>query len=126
MAFEQPGYSIAIDAPSKLMRVVMRGFWDALTLDAYDHDIRAAGDAMAAAGCPRSEILAMVDVRELSAQAQHLLAEYKGRFADPKRQPRRLATIVASARVTRQVARIDLPNQRLFGDEAEALAWLKR
>ena len=124
MHIDEPGYAIAVDPARRLMRVVLRGFWDAATLDAYDRDIRAAGDHMTAAGCPRSEILALVDARDMTAQAQNLVAEYKDRFSDPSRQPRRLATLVASALVTRQVNRVDLPNQRLFADEAEALTWL--
>ena len=117
-------FVISADPARKLLRVTLQGFWDASTIEAYDKAIAAAGAHMAAAGCPLDQLLALVDTRGASAQSQDLIARYKDRFQDPRRHPHRLATVVSSALLKRQVERIGLPNQRIFADERDALEWV--
>lgn len=119
-----PNFTILTDPGRKLIRITMRGFWDTAAITAYDTEIRTAAARMMAAGCRRDEMLALVDTRDLNAQAQDQVAAYKEQFSAHDRQPRRLATIVSSALLKRQIERIALPNQRIFEDEDEALHWL--
>lgn len=90
----------------------------------YDAKITRVASGMVASGCSLRDMVALTDVRDLSAQSQNLVAAYNKRFAAPERQPRRCATIVTSALFKRQVERIARPNQRIFGDEDEAMRWL--
>jgi len=119
-----PNFSIVTDPARTLIRVTMRGFWDAAAIEAYDVEIRKAAQQMSAAGCRPGDLVALVDTRELSTQSQDLLAVYKEQFGGADRQPRRLATIVSSALLKRQVERLAMPNQRLFQDEQAAMRWL--
>lgn len=121
----RPGYTIETDPGRRLVRVTMRGFWDEATAIAYDEAIRRAGaETMAEAGCARGELLALVDARELAPQSQEVLGRFKSRLLAPERQPKRNATLVSSALLKRQAERIASPNQRIFEDEGEAMAWL--
>lgn len=108
----------------RLMRIAMRGFWTEATIAEYDVAVQDAALAMARAGCPRTEILAFVDARELDAQAQPLIANYQSRFSAPDRQPRRIATVVSKALVRMQAQRVAFANQQIFTDEREAMDWL--
>lgn len=120
----EPPFTIATDVERKFVRVTMRGLWTDAIVEAYDKAISATADRMAAAGCPRHELLALVDARAAGAQTGGLITAYRERFGVPTRQPRRLATLVSSALLKRQVERIAIPNQRIFDDEADAMAWL--
>ena len=60
----------------------------------------------------------------LTAQTQDAVNSFRERFGDNRLAPRRLATLVSSALFKRQAERIGMGNQRMFTDEAEALAWL--
>lgn len=117
-----PPFLITTEPHRRLVRVVMRGFWTPATVVAYDAEARRAGARMIAAGVPRHEILALVDIRELVVQAQDQIALYKQLQGAADRQPGRIATILSSALLRRQVERVDLPNRRIFTDEPEALA----
>ena len=121
---EEQRFAITIDPGRNLLRVVWRGFWVAATVEAYERELKAAVARMLAAGCRRDGLLALVDARDLGAQSQEVIQQYQDRFSAPERQPRRLATLASSMLFRRQVERVALPNQRLFDDEAEALAWL--
>ncbi|WP_375428578.1 hypothetical protein [uncultured Sphingomonas sp.] len=121
---EQEQFIITTDPAKKLVHVVMKGFWISETVFAYDREIRAAADRMAAAGHPRHELLALVDAREAGVQTGELIFAYRERFGAPARQPRRVATIVSSALFKRQVERIAIPNQRIFDNEVDAMRWL--
>ena len=117
-------FTITTDPARNLIRVVMRGYWTLGTIDAYEQALVAAGIAMRAAGCRREDFLALVDARDGGPQSQDVVSQYRDRLGREERLPRRLATLVSSALLKRQVDRIAIPNQRMFTDEAEALAWL--
>ena len=117
-------YDITIDPLRQLVMVTMRGHWDVETVRAYKRDILVAVDRLRSAGCAADRIIALVDIRDGGAQSQEVIAAYKDDLSEPDLMPRRLATLVSSALFRRQVERIAIPNQRLFTDEAEALAWL--
>ena len=120
----EDGFSIDCDPSRRLVRVTLRGFWNAGTVDRYDRALHATGERMHAAGVRRTDLLALVDARALGAQSRELVDSYRERFDHPERRPRRLATLVSSALLRMQVQRIGMPNQRLFEDERAALAWL--
>ncbi len=107
-----------------LLRITMRGFWTVATIDEYRRAVRAAGARLLAAGCASGSIVALVDVRDGGVQQQEVVAAYRERMGGDELAPHRLATLVSSALLKRQVERIALANQRLFTDEAEAMAWL--
>ena len=117
-------FEITTDPARCLLRVTMRGLWDVHTVEAYRRAALAAATNLIASGCDSGTILALVDAREAGAQQQDVVTAYRERMAGDDLAPRRLATIVSSALLKRQVERIAVPNQRLFTDEAEALAWL--
>ncbi|QBM76582.1 hypothetical protein E2E30_12975 [Sphingomonas sp. AAP5] len=117
-------FDINTDAARNLLRVTMRGHWTLDTVEAYKKAVLSAVSGMLAAGCRRGDVLAFVDARDLSAQSQDAVADYKASMDRDGLLPRRLATLVSSALFKRQVERIAIPNQRLFSDEASALAWL--
>ncbi len=117
-------FTITTDPAHSLVRIVMRGHWTLETIDAYEEAVNAAGRALRAAGCRREDFIGLVDVRDGGPQSQEVVARFRERMDREERRPRRLATIVNSALLKRQVDRIAIPNQRMFSDEAEAIAWL--
>ena len=121
----RPGFTIDTDVGRRLIKIVMRGFWDEATIAAYDKALRVAGaQLMTDARCAVGDLIALVDARDLGAQSQNLLTEFKSRFDPPERRPRRTATLVSSALLKRQVERISPDSQRVFGSEREAMEWL--
>lgn len=120
----EPKFSIETEAGRKLLSIVLRGNWDHSTIEAYDLKLREASHAMTLAGCPRHEILALVDAREAVAQSQQVITSYKDRFGLPDRQPKRIATVLSSTLFKFQVRRISLPNQKIFEDKNAAIQWL--
>lgn len=126
MTADESKFTVAAEPDRRLVRIAMRGFWTEADIAAYDVELKRIGALMVVKGCPREEILALVDARKLSAQSQELVESYRRRFSAPERQPRRIATLVSSALFKRQVERVALPNQRIFEDEAEALEWLTK
>ena len=118
-------FALQTNAARRLLRITMRGFWDEATIAAYDKGVRSAGAAlMAQTGCAVGDLIALIDARDLGAQSQNLLTEFKSRFEPQERRPKRTATLVSSALLKRQVERISPPHQRVFEDEREAMAWL--
>ena len=123
MSTEQ--FQIAIEPQKRLMRITLQGMWTVETVEAYRQAVIEAGTKMATLGCPVDEILALVDARAGGPQSQEVVAAWRDRIeAHGLAAPRRLASVVSSALLKRQVERIAVPNQRLFTEEAEALAWL--
>lgn len=121
---ESEHFDISTDAARCLLSVTMRGHWTLDTVEAYKKGVLSAVSGMLAAGCQRGEVLAFVDARDLSAQSQDAVADYKASMDRVGLLPKRLATLVSSVLFKRQVERIAIPNQRLFSDEAAALTWL--
>ena len=117
-------FDIAADVPRRLLQITARGLWDVDTVKAYKAALLAVIERMLAAGCPNGEMVALFDAREGGPQSQDVIAAFRAQLGQPDLVPRRLATLVGSALLKRQVERIAIPNQRVFTDEAEALAWL--
>lgn len=110
------------------MRIVLRGFLTEDTTARYNDALRGAARTMADAGCPLDQmlvlVLVLVDARKLGTQSQLLIAD-QARFSAPDRQPRRIGTVTSGALVKLQVQRVAFPNQRIFTDRQDALAWLR-
>ena len=117
-------FEITTDPSQSLLRITMRGHWTVDTVREYKDALIPTIERMLAAGCVRANMIALVDTREGGVQAQEVIAEYQKQLGESGLAPRRLATLVSSALFKRQVERIAILNQRLFTDEAEALAWL--
>lgn len=117
-------FRIIVQPEHCLLRITMREHWTVETVAAYRAALLPAIDKLITNGCSRGTMLALVDTREGGAQSQDVIAEYQRELGGGDLAPRRLATLVSSALFKRQVERIAIPNQRLFTDEEEALAWL--
>ena len=117
-------FEITADARRSLLKIRMCGHWTSDVVDDYQKAVVSAVTGMLSAGSRRGGLLALVDARELSAQSQDVVADFKATMDRGGLVPRRLATLLSSALLKRQVERIAVPNQRLFSDEDEALAWL--
>ncbi|WP_174284824.1 hypothetical protein [Sphingomonas bacterium] len=117
-------FDIATDAGRNFLTVSMRGHWTTETVNAYRKAVIAAVSGMLAAGTQRGDLLTLVDARDLNAQSQTVVADYKASMDRDGLVPRRLATLVSSALLKRQVDRIAIPNQRVFTEKTEAMAWL--
>lgn len=117
-------FDIATEPARSLLRITMRGHWDVATVALYETALRKAVQEMLAKGCPHGDMLALVDLREVKAQSQDVIAAYKERLDRADLAPRRLATLVSSALFKMQVQRIAIPNQRLFTSEDDAVEWL--
>ena len=117
-------FTITTDPARNLLHIVMRGHWPLDAISAYKRALIEAWATLHAAGCRRDKLVALVDAREGGPQSQDVVAQFRERMGREEFLPRRLATVVTSALLKRQVDRIGLPNQRLFTDEDEALAWL--
>lgn len=107
-----------------LLRITMRDQWTVETVAAYKAALLPEVDRLLASGCARGNMVALVDTRNGGALSQDVIAEYQRQLGGGALAPRRLATIVSSALCKRQVERIAIPNQRLFTEDDEALAWL--
>ena len=95
------------------------------TIRKYKEAITAAVTALFEAGCKPGQLVALVDTREAGAQSQDVVAAYQKELGSSSGlAPRKLVTLVSSHLLKRQVERIAIPNQRLFTDERDALAWL--
>ena len=111
-------FHIAIEPSKRLMRITLQGHWTVETVEAYRQAVIEAGTKMMKSGCPVDEILALVDARAGGPQSQEVVAAWRDRIeAHGLAAPRRLASLVSSALLKRQVERIAVPNQRLFTDE---------
>ena len=117
-------FTIATDAGRCLLRIAMRGSWTIDTVEGYRRAVLRAAEGMIAAGCAQDGILALVDARQGDVMQQDVVAAYRDRLSSDNLAPRRLATLVSSSLLKRQVERIAVPNQRLFTDESDAMAWL--
>ena len=117
-------FDIVTDVPRNMVRVTMRGHWSLGTIADYRAAVGAAVTALRAKGCKGRDIAALVDARELTAQSQDAIADYRQSMIREEFLPRKLATVLSSALFKRQVERIDIPNQRIFTDPGEALSWL--
>ncbi len=117
-------FEITADPSRCLLRITARGLWNLKTVTTYKTALLAAVQRMLVAGGQSGEIVALFDAREGGPQSQEVVAEFRAQLGQPALAPRRLATLVGSALLRRQVDRIAIPNQRVFTNEAEALAWL--
>lgn len=124
MSASDDRFSIAVDPAGHLLRITLRGHWDVATVTRYRAALADAVASMRAAGCAPGSIAALVDARDSGAQSQEVVAAWRDQLATTAFVPRQLATIVSSALLKRQVDRIGIANQRLFDDEADAIAWL--
>ena len=120
----QDEFTITPVPARKMLRVTMRGHWTVDAVDRYRNAIVAAVRALVATGCRQDQMVVLVDTREQGPQSQDVIAHYKQVLGGEGSAPRRLATLTTSALFRRQVERIGIGNQRIFTDEAEALAWL--
>lgn len=117
-------FDIDCDVARNMLLITIRGHWDLPTVTLYREAVAKAVARMRAAGSRPGSATVLFDARQASAQSQDVLLEYQRNMNTGEFSPRRLATIISSALFKRQAERIALPNQRLFTDDKEALAWL--
>lgn len=74
-------------------------------------------------GCKLGSIVSLTDARQRGAQSQDVVAAFQQQLGG-KLTPKRQAILVSSVLFERQIQRIDIPNQRMFTDEDQAMVWL--
>ena len=116
--------SLVAEPEHCLLPIVMGGHWAVETAAANKAALLPAIDRLIANGCASGYSPALVDRREGEDQSQDVIAEYQRQLESGDLAPRRNATPVWNARFKRQIERIAIPNQRLFTEDNEALAWL--
>ena len=118
-------FEIRSDVGNGLLRIALRGNWDVETIREYKEAVTGAVAALYEAGKKPGQLVALVDTREAGAQSQEVIAAYQKELGSGSGlAPRKLATLVSSHLLKRQVERIAMPNQRLFTEERDALTWL--
>ncbi|WP_010188665.1 hypothetical protein [Sphingomonas sp. PAMC 26605] len=116
-------FDITIDAGRSLLPVTMRGQRTTETVDRYEQTVGVAVARLLSAGCRCGNLFVLADVRELNAQSQNVIADFKTRMHYEGLLPRRPLTQLSSTSFNRQLQRIAIPNQRLFVDESDAISW---
>lgn len=116
-------YSIDTDAGRRSLHIVMNGYWDQPTFDAFARDYEQAVRGMHATGGLEK---ALVDGREFAVQAKDISAQFGALIA--RNLPylaRHTATVVPAHLNKLQAERAggELA-ARYFTDMDEALAWL--
>ena len=117
-------FRIIADPRRHLLRIALMGHWEVADVLEYKAALGDAVQRMRAEGCLPGSISALVDTRDGGVQSQDVVAAWQKELGSTTPAPRRLATIVSSALLRRQVDRIAIANQRLFDNENEAMAWL--
>ena len=117
-------FRIIADPKRHLLRIALMGHWEVADVLRYKAALGDAVQGMRTQGCPPGSIAAMVDTRLGGVQSQDVVAAWQKELGTVTPPPRRLATIVSSALLKRQVDRIAIANQRLFDNEDDAMAWL--
>ncbi len=117
-------FRIIADPRRQLLRIALMGHWEVADVLTYKAALGEAVQGMRAQKCPPGSIAALVDTREGGVQSQDVVAAWQKELGSMTPAPRRLATIVSSALLRRQVDRIAIANQRLFDNEDEAMEWL--
>ncbi len=118
-------FKIISESGRHLLRIVLFGHWDVPEVFRYKAALDQALQQMRAEGCPSGSISALVDTREAGVQSQDVVAAWQEALGSSDLAPCRLATIVSSALLKRQVGRIAIANQRVFDNEVDAMAWLQ-
>jgi hypothetical protein len=116
-------FEVTADPKRQLLRIVMRGFWDAETITAYSAAMRRTmGDLQRTAGCRRI----LIDMVDFAIQSKEVAAGHAAYLrAVRDRSEARVALVMQSALSRLQAARVASDTgHSTFATEAEALAWL--
>ena len=117
-------YSISIDPSSRLVRIVLDGFWDVGTVARFKHDVTESGRGLGAAGTAPSTLRILTDARGMRTQSQDVVAALLSSFADERGAVYRSAMLVDSALFRLQLRRVTGDSHGIFNSEEEALGWL--
>lgn len=120
---EQKAFSIGFDRASRIMTVVLRGFWNADDQAAYETELKRAIAMLAAEGCRPGDQLMLIDITEHAVQSASSLEMFARLTSDKIISGRRQALILSSELVKMQAKRT-APNYRIFQDRAAATEWL--
>ncbi|MEP9402484.1 hypothetical protein [Sphingomonas sp. VNH70] len=120
---EEPAFRAAIDPVDRRLEFTLVGHWDIATVTRFEDAIRACVLRLPALGIRPGEQVALFDTGRFSVQSADVLAELGRIAADPRVTSRRIALVLASALLRMQAKRA-MPQIALFGDRAEAVAWL--
>lgn len=118
-------FRIVADPQQHLLRIALVGHWEVAEVSRYKAALGETVQRMRAEGCSPGSICALVDTREGGVQSQDVVTAWQEELGSSAFAPSRLATIVSSALLKRQVGRIAIANQRVFDNEDDAMAWLQ-
>jgi len=118
----QPRFSIEIDRPRSLVRIILTGMF--MPTDVSDfYEARQKAHAML--GCAPHQHVTLTDLRSLKILPKETVAAFHSLLFDPQSRSRRLAFVVAPTLVRSQLKRaLAGRDSRCFLDPAEAEAWL--
>lgn len=116
-------FSITVDRPLGLVRIVMRGLFTLADVGTFYEKRRKAHGQL---GLPKNEHLTLNDVRALKILPQETLAAFCDMLADPDYHSRRLAFVVGPTLLRGQIQRAlaGRENARCFNHVEDAEDWL--
>lgn len=118
---EEP-FSVSVEAVTGVVVARANSFWKVDTLHQFTAAIMASVEVLQRRGRP---VLLLIDAREHGVQSQEVVSGLQQWAHSDAVKSIRTAVIVPSALYRRQARRISSPgDHELFGDEAEARAWL--
>ncbi len=121
--FDDPAYTIRLDAVRGLLHIAFRGFWTDAIYDRFVAHARSLLPTMPLVGVAIGTQRTLLDLTGYAVQDKAMLDRLAVIGNDTDLVGRRVATLLASA-LLRQQARRTVPGHRCFSDRDEALAWL--
>jgi hypothetical protein len=120
-----PRFSITVDQPRDLVRIVLTGLF--MPEDMSDF-LEARRNAHKKLACRPGQHVTLTDLRAIKILPQQAVVAWCAHLTDPKTRVRRLAFVVGLTLVRSQLMRAlagrDCGHTRCFDDLAEAEAWL--
>ena len=121
-ARDPPGYRLAFDEDTRIVRQTLIGFWDVALLHAFAAEATPMFARIARDGRPFS---ILSDARRFPVQSKEVGAAFNAIVAASPLRPRRIATLVGDTLSKVQSERLfPFRSMRAFLREDEALAWL--
>ncbi len=116
-------FTISLDPAIALLRVTLRGYWNAENQSDYETALATAAAALARRPGPTGWL---IDTSEYPVQAKEVVDRQSHLLVALDRvRPDHIACVIQSALGRKQARRVSaLWEQRFFADAEEALAWL--
>lgn len=118
-------YKLKLDPKRKCLEIVLRGYWDEKTMEAFEREEAEAFEALDRLGRPT---FCLADLSELPPQAKEIVGRRIKQLRSPNAKiPSRMAIIASGAILKLQSDRMipeDSTEKKMFASRKEAEAWL--